>query len=50
MSRGDHVDRGDVIGYAGQTGDVTSPQVHFEVRQGVKPVDPRPLLMAARES
>lgn len=50
VSRGDHVDRGDVIGYAGQTGDVTSPQVHFEVRQGVKPIDPRPLLMAAKES
>jgi murein DD-endopeptidase MepM/ murein hydrolase activator NlpD len=50
VSRGDHVDRGDVIGYTGQTGDVTSPQVHFEVRQGVKPVDPRPLLMAAKDS
>jgi murein DD-endopeptidase MepM/ murein hydrolase activator NlpD len=50
VSAGDRVDRGDVIGYAGKTGDVTTPQVHFEVRQGVKPVDPRPLLLAARES
>jgi len=50
VSRGDHVAQGDVIGYAGQTGDVTSPQVHFEIRQGVKPVDPRPLLVAARET
>jgi murein DD-endopeptidase MepM/ murein hydrolase activator NlpD len=50
VSRGDRVGQGDVIGYAGQTGDVSSPQVHFEIRQGVKPVDPRPLLVAARES
>jgi murein DD-endopeptidase MepM/ murein hydrolase activator NlpD len=50
VSRGDRVDRGDVIGYAGATGDVSSPQLHFEIRQGVKPVDPKPLLFAARES
>jgi murein DD-endopeptidase MepM/ murein hydrolase activator NlpD len=41
VSRGQHVSRGDVIGYAGTSGDVTSPQVHFEIRRGVKPVDPR---------
>ena len=29
VSRGDHVDRGDVIGYAGATGDVSSPQAAF---------------------
>jgi murein DD-endopeptidase MepM/ murein hydrolase activator NlpD len=50
VSRGDHVDRGDVIGYAGATGDVSSPQLHFEIRQGVKPIDPKPLLVASRES
>jgi murein DD-endopeptidase MepM/ murein hydrolase activator NlpD len=50
VARGDRVDRGDVIGFAGATGDVTSPQLHFEIRQGVKPVDPRPLLLATRES
>lgn len=50
VTRGAHVARGEVIGYAGETGDVTTPQVHFEIRQGVKPVDPKPLLMAARES
>jgi murein DD-endopeptidase MepM/ murein hydrolase activator NlpD len=50
VARGDRVDRGDVIGFAGATGDVTSPQLHFEIRQGVKPVDPRPLLLASRES
>lgn len=50
VSQGDHVSRGDVIGYSGATGDVRAPQLHFEIRQGVKPVDPKPLLFAARES
>ncbi len=40
VKRGDTVRRGDVIAKAGSTGSVTSPQVHFEVRQGATPVDP----------
>jgi murein DD-endopeptidase MepM/ murein hydrolase activator NlpD len=44
VNRGDHVARGQVIGYAGRSGDVGSPQLHFEIRRGVKPVNPRPLL------
>jgi murein DD-endopeptidase MepM/ murein hydrolase activator NlpD len=47
VARGQHVAKGDVIGTVGQTGDVDQPQLHFEVRQGMKPVDPRPLLMAS---
>jgi murein DD-endopeptidase MepM/ murein hydrolase activator NlpD len=47
VARGQHVGRGDVIGTVGQTGDVNQPQLHFEVRQGMKPVDPRPMLMAS---
>jgi|tagenome__1003787_1003787.scaffolds.fasta_scaffold20815019_3 murein DD-endopeptidase MepM/ murein hydrolase activator NlpD len=50
VSAGDRVDRGEVIGFAGKSGDVDKPQLHFEIRRGVKPVDPKPLLMAARES
>lgn len=50
VSRGDAVKRGQTIGYAGDTGDVRTPQVHFEIRQGVKPVDPKPLLLASRDS
>ncbi|MBV9571818.1 MAG: M23 family metallopeptidase [Alphaproteobacteria bacterium] len=50
VASGDHVARGDVIGYSGATGDIRTPQLHFEIRQGAKPVDPKPLLMAARES
>jgi murein DD-endopeptidase MepM/ murein hydrolase activator NlpD len=30
--QGDFVARGQWIGYAGQTGDVSTPQVHFEIR------------------
>ena len=44
VSRGDHVAKGQVIGYAGSTGDVSQPQLHFEIRRGVRPVNPRPLL------
>jgi murein DD-endopeptidase MepM/ murein hydrolase activator NlpD len=40
VKRGDTVKRGDVIAKAGQTGSVTSPQVHFELRKGATPVDP----------
>jgi len=50
VSAGDRVDRGDVIGYAGRSGDVGSPQLHFEIRKGTTPVDPRPLMMGTRAS
>jgi murein DD-endopeptidase MepM/ murein hydrolase activator NlpD len=44
VNRGDHVAKGQVIAYAGSTGDVSQPQLHFEIRRGVQPVNPRPLL------
>jgi murein DD-endopeptidase MepM/ murein hydrolase activator NlpD len=44
VARGDTVTKGQVIAYAGATGDVTSPQLHFEIRQGIKPLNPRVLL------
>lgn len=40
VKRGDQVQRGQVISKAGATGNVTQPQVHFELRQGNRPVDP----------
>ena len=46
VTRGDVVSRGQVIGYAGQTGDVSRPQLHFEIRRDTLPVNPKPLLMA----
>jgi murein DD-endopeptidase MepM/ murein hydrolase activator NlpD len=44
VKRGDSIRRGQVIGKSGQTGNVTSPQLHFEIRKGATPVDPVPLL------
>ena len=40
VKRGDTVKRGQTIAKAGQTGNVTTPQVHFELRKGATPVDP----------
>lgn len=44
VKRGDRVERGQIIAKAGKTGAVDQPQVHFELRQGSKPVDPEPHL------
>ncbi|MDE2133614.1 MAG: M23 family metallopeptidase [Alphaproteobacteria bacterium] len=44
VNRGDRVAKGQVIATAGSTGDVNEPQLHFEIRRGITPVDPRPLL------
>ena len=48
VSPGEHVARGQIIGYAGATGDVSEPQLHFELRLGTKPVDPKPYLVASK--
>ncbi len=40
----DEVRRGQVIARAGKTGAVDQPQLHFELRQGSRPVDPVPHL------
>ena len=40
VKRGDTVKRGTVIAKAGQTGSVTTPQLHFEVRKGASAVNP----------
>jgi murein DD-endopeptidase MepM/ murein hydrolase activator NlpD len=50
VKRGDAVRRGDVIAKAGKTGSVTSPQVHFEIRQGATPVDPMKYLTSQTAS
>jgi murein DD-endopeptidase MepM/ murein hydrolase activator NlpD len=49
VKRGQRVERGEVIGSAGDTGDVPQPQLHFELRRGITPVDPA-LYLAARKT
>jgi murein DD-endopeptidase MepM/ murein hydrolase activator NlpD len=44
VKRGDKVKRGQVVAKSGQSGNVTSPQLHFEIRKGSTPVDPIPHL------
>jgi murein DD-endopeptidase MepM/ murein hydrolase activator NlpD len=44
VKRDDPVKRGQVIAKAGQTGSVSAPQLHFEIRKGSTPVDPVPFL------
>jgi murein DD-endopeptidase MepM/ murein hydrolase activator NlpD len=47
VKRGDQVKRGQVIARSGQTGNVNSPQLHFEIRKGANPVDPTQYLNGA---
>jgi murein DD-endopeptidase MepM/ murein hydrolase activator NlpD len=44
VKRGDQVKRGQIIARAGQTGSVSAPQLHFEVRRGTVPLDPTQFL------
>ncbi|PTQ08565.1 hypothetical protein CLG96_15335 [Sphingomonas oleivorans] len=44
VKRGQSVKRGQLIARAGESGFATQPQLHFEIRQGRKPVNPLPLL------
>ena len=40
VKKGDSVKRGQTIARSGQSGNVSSPQLHFELRKGRDPVDP----------
>lgn len=44
VKRGETVKRGQVVAKSGQSGNVSSPQLHFELRKGSSPVDPVPYL------
>lgn len=44
VKRGEQVKRGQVIAKSGQSGNVASPQLHFELRKGSTPVDPTQFL------
>ncbi len=47
VKRGDTIKRGQVIAKSGQSGEVASPQLHFEIRKGSTPVDPLQFLSGA---
>lgn len=44
IKRGTTIKRGQTIGTVGQTGSVSSPQLHFEVRKGTRAIDPKKYL------
>ncbi|MEZ5910367.1 MAG: LysM peptidoglycan-binding domain-containing protein [Hyphomicrobiaceae bacterium] len=44
VKRGDKVRRGQLIAKSGTSGGISQPKLHFELRQGSKPVDPLPYL------
>lgn len=46
VKSGDHVSRGQVIGYVGKTGRVTGPHLHFGFMAQGEMIDPLPLLSA----
>ena len=46
---GQHVTRGEVIGYVGQTGRATGPHLHYEVRIHKVPVNPHKYLRSTYE-
>ncbi|HEY5131450.1 MAG TPA: M23 family metallopeptidase, partial [Bradyrhizobium sp.] len=47
VKRGDPIKRGQIIAKSGQSGEVGSPQLHFEIRKGSAPVDPLQFLNGA---
>ncbi len=44
VARGQHVTAGQAIAQIGKTGNVSTPQLHFEVRKGTQAVNPGPYL------
>lgn len=47
VARGDRVNKGQRIATVGATGNVTRPQLHFEIRRGKRALDPRKHLRRA---
>jgi murein DD-endopeptidase MepM/ murein hydrolase activator NlpD len=50
VKRGDQLKRGEIIGRSGQTGQASTPRVHFEIRKDSVAVDPMPLMKRSSPS
>ena len=50
VKKGQSVNRGDVIGYMGNTGRSTGYHLHYEISESGKRIDPFPLMMDWKES
>ena len=46
VTLGQRLERGELLGTVGSTGQSTGPHLHFEVRQNGQPIDPEPYLKA----
>jgi len=44
LKKGQAVSQGDIVGHVGKTGNVDTPQLHFGLRKGREPVDPKDYL------
>lgn len=44
VNRGDKIKKGQPIATVGKTGNVSSPQLHFEIRKGKKALDPKSVM------
>lgn len=49
VREGQRVNRGDILGTMGRSGNATGVHLHYEVRRRGKPVDPKPYLRLQRE-
>ena len=47
VTRGQMIQRGQAIARVGSTGNVDTPQVHFQIRKGRQAIDPRTLLLTS---